>query len=120
VPDCAPRKGSLRAVHGRDLSDVHAAELPGPTRAALERDFKNTLFVNAANLNATISSHQHGKDPKTGWVTAPNRGAEGEGSRMRALRPPIVVDVYPQLPGEPRSKGRAELIPLGIPRFPEL
>jgi Icc-related predicted phosphoesterase len=126
VPDCAPRKGSLRAVHGRDLSDVHAAKLPadgsgpgGLTRAALERDFKNTLFVNAANLNATISSHQHGQDPKTGKVTAPNRGAEGEGSRMRALRPPIVVDVYPQLPGEPRSKGRAELIPLGIPRFPE-
>ena len=67
VPDCAPRKGSLRAVHGRDLSDVHAAKLPadgsapgGHTQASLERDFNNTLFVNAANLNATISASQHG------------------------------------------------------------
>ena len=35
------------------------------------------------------------------------------------VRPPIVVDVYPERPGEPRSSGRAVLVPLGIQRFPE-
>jgi hypothetical protein len=135
-PPSAPRRGSLRVVRGRDLSQVHASHLPFTegcdseagsaelTRSALEVDFANTLFVNAASLNATISSHQHGlsRDPMSGRMVR----IEGLGfdkataaSRLRTLRPPIIVDVFPEREGEDRKLGRAELIPLNIPRFPE-
>ena len=119
-------RGPLRVVRGHDLSQVHAGAPmkdlgPGDeVRKQLEADFANTLFVNAANLNATISMHQHGLyvNPETKQWKLMESEVEAS-SRLRALRPPIVVDVYPERPGEPRARGRAELIPLGITRFPE-
>lgn len=119
-------RGPLRVVRGHDLSQVHAGAPtkdlgPGDeVRKQLEADFANTLFVNAANLNATISMHQHGLyvNPETKQWKLMESEVEAS-SRLRALRPPIVVDVYPERPGEPRARGRAELIPLNITRFPE-
>jgi len=156
LPPDAPRRGPMRVAHGSDLSATHAgAPLegreglakafaeggPGPVfRAALEKDFANTMFVNAsafvesdlpgpnacltlrcaASLNATVSMHQHGLEPdeQGGMRVAEGRRQADASSRLRTLRPPIVVDVYPALPGEP-GKGRAVLVPLGVERFPE-
>ena len=133
-----PRRGCLRVVQGRDLSQVHASKLPYEetldeseaggepqlTRRALEADFENTLFLNAANLNATTSGNQHGVryDQRLDKLVRCEKAGRGfdkmtADSRMRVLRPPIVVDVYPEREGEPR--GRAVLVPLNIERFPE-
>lgn len=48
-------------------------------------------------------------------VLATARAGADPASRLRTLRPPIAVDVFPSRPGEP-GKGRAELVPLGIDR----
>ena len=136
-PPGAPRRGSLRVVEGRDLSQVHASKLPFEealdseageqlTRSALEEDFAHTLFVNAASLNATISTNQHGLRFDRGLMqmvrcerTGPGLDKAKADSRLRTLRPPIIVDVFPEREGEPRECGRAVLVPLGIERFPE-
>jgi len=51
-------------------------------------------------------------------VLATARAGADPASRLRTLRPPIAVDVFPSRPGEP-GKGRAELVLLGVDRFPE-
>jgi hypothetical protein len=125
-------------VRGCDLSDVFAGQpvahggLGEEGLARLQRDLRETLIVNAASLNATVSMHQHGlevvQDPVTGrrhcrlsakvqeWVD--DKGDLT--NRLRTLRPPIVVDVWPRgLPHINGGRGAFKLVPLGVERFPE-
>jgi hypothetical protein len=114
-PPGMPRK--RRVVRGDDLSDVGAGVLLDPAPlAALEADLRNTLFVNAANLNATTPLVQHGvrydADSQRLLLLRPGV-SRAERKPLRQLRPPIVVRVFPGR-GTP-----AVLLPLGIERFPE-
>jgi hypothetical protein len=139
-PNEAPARWR-RIAWGHDLSDVAAAVLlPTPRLRALQDDLQNTLFVNAASLNAITSGVQHGvrptaqgdaemadkangaKKPGKKASPPPDQGdeaarAEAAKPRVHDLRPPIVVRVFPGARGERR---KPELLKLnGIPRFPE-
>ena len=109
-----------RIAWGRDLSDVAAAVLlPTPKLQQLQADLKDTLFVNAASLNATTSCNQHGlgiDQQGHAVLKETNREKEGGPTYAKELRPPIVVRVYPGARGERRTP---ELLNLNISRFPE-
>jgi Icc-related predicted phosphoesterase len=132
-PGDVPR--SRRTVRGDDLSDVaagaatftgeqNAERLTPAQQVAMEADLARTLFVNAACMNATTPLVQHGirvielpGDVFRVELTAESlkRAAQPPEERksLRSLRPPIVVRVYPG------AGARAEVVPLGVERFPE-
>jgi hypothetical protein len=129
-PEGAPH--TRRTVRGEDLSDVAAGAaaftgVAAPGRltaeevAALQADLQRTLFVNAANMNATTPLVQHGirvlQLPGGAFrvaLTAEAAKPRDERKGLRSLRPPVVVRVFPGGGG-----ARAVLVPLGVRRFPE-
>ncbi len=118
-----PEARARRVIYGDQLADAGAgAQLDGDQLRELQADVRDTLFVNAANLNATTPMVQHGltvdeyrdADNKVHYRSRlKERKAPLPASfSLRALRPPIVVRVF--------AKGqRAEVVPLNVTRFPE-
>lgn len=112
-PPLPPGTPSIRrVVSGADLSDTSLPRLVSKQElTALTAKFKNTLFLNAASINATHSHIQHGIgcDPNSKeWIpiVKPDKGR-----CLRSLRPPIVVRL--------RKGAAPEVVPLGVGRFPE-
>jgi hypothetical protein len=116
-----PEARYRRIAWGRDLSDVAAGVfMPTHQLTAHQADLKQTLFVNAANLNATIPRAQHGLKPGAGGgvqVVQTKREQQGGETRVKHLRPPIIVRVYP---GKRGNRRPPEIVQLSENRrFPE-